>query len=146
MRIKLKCDKDKYDSIKSKLNSLGLCVCDDAEWLLTEIKTNDNITIKTLNGYKILKLEDIIAIESFDHIIYIYDCNNEYKVRKSLKDIEDELSNIFIRISKSVIVNKKAITHISTFTGQKFNVTMVNHKKFIVTKSYYKSFIEEMDL
>ena len=148
MKIKLVCDESKYTTIKEKLISSGYEVCDeDAEWILKEIYIKDDeIKIKISDGYKILKLDDIVAVESFDHTIYIYDFDSEYKVRKPLKEIEYELSSNFIRISKSVIINKKKINHISTFTGQKFRVMMINHKKFIVTKSYYHNFIKEMEL
>src|SRR5690606_33447944 len=84
--------------------------------------------------------------ESFDHIIYIHTLEKSFDVRKPLKEIETDLPDDFLRISRSVIINKNHVKHINTLTGQKFNIQTTRHMRFIVTKLFYKLFIEKMDL
>lgn len=147
MKINLQCHPSKYEVIEQKLKNYGFVITEDTDWLLIDTTFKiKRIRIKTSEGMILIDNDHLIALESFDHIIHIHTLMKSFDVRKPLKEIETDLPEDFLRISRSVIINKNHIKHIKTLTGQKFNIQTTKDMKFIVTKLYHKMFIEKMDL
>ncbi len=147
MKINLQCHPSKYQEIEQELISHGFVITEDTDWLLIDTTFKSRrIHIKTSEGVILIDNEHLIALESFDHIIHIHTLEKSFDVRKPLKEIETDLPDDFLRISRSVIINKNHVKHINTLTGQKFNIQTTRDMRFIVTKLFYKLFIEKMDL
>ena len=147
MKIKVICEKAKYESLKLELLSKGIEVVEDSNLVLIDISSNNNqIRINCKGEIVIIDSASIIAIESFDHDIYIYSINEEIVTRTPLKEIRKMLNDSFIQISQSVIINRNFIKKIRNGFNYRFIVFMNNGKEFVVTKTYYYKFIEELGL
>lgn len=147
MKIKLICEKTKYESLKLELESKGIEVVEESELVLIDnSSTNNQIRINSKGEIVLLDSTSIIAVESFDHDIHIYLLDEELVTRTPLKEVKKLLTDSFIQISQSVIVNKHSIKKIKNGFNYRFIVFMNNGKQFTVTKSYYYKFIEELDL
>ena len=147
MKVKIICDKNKYESLKLELQSKGIEVVEESDLVLMDTSsTNNQIRINTKGEIVLVDSLSIIALESFDHDIHIYLSNEEIITRTPLKEMKKLLNDSFIQISQSVIINKHSIKRIKNGFNYRFIVFMENGKEFIVTKSYYYKFIEELNL
>lgn len=147
MKVKIVCEKDKYEKIKNELETKGIEVVEESNLVLIDLDSHNNqIRIQTKNEIEIVNSMDIVAIESFDHDIYVYVKNKEIVTRTPLKEIKKLLDDSFIQINQSVIVNKKCITKIKNAFNYRFIVFMSNGKEFTVTKTYYYKFMEEFNI
>ena len=95
-----------------------------------------------LTGYsdeKIIKLQDkeIFYFEAVDNKVFAYTQNGVYEVRKKLYELEETyVYSDFLRISKSSIVNVAKIAYLKpTFNGR-FEATLKNNEKIIISRQY----------
>ena len=147
MKIKIVCEKSKYDKLKEEFESKGISVVDDSNFVLFDLSSENNqIRVQSKNETVMLDISDIVAVESFNHDIYIYSINEEIVTRTPLKEIRKMLNDSFIQISQSVIINRNFIKKIRNGFNYRFIVFMNNGKEFVVTKTYYYKFIEELGL
>jgi len=79
---------------------------------------------------------DIIRTEGSDIKLYNREAQ-EYIITKPLREIEEQLGSIFVRISKSALVNIKRVDHLSP----SFNSTM-----YIVMKNGISDYISRKHL
>jgi DNA-binding LytR/AlgR family response regulator len=80
----------------------------------TLMEREDSITIRANNKLIILKLEDIIYIESASNYVLVYTNLTSYQYRKTLGELERQLSpKGFIRIHKGYLVNHRFIYSMS---------------------------------
>lgn len=77
--------------------------------------TADNeIFIKYESSYIKIKLKDIIYIEAFENTITLTTYDKKFDIHFTMKDLENQLpSEIFIRVHRSFIVNKRMIRTIN---------------------------------
>ena len=81
-------------------------------------------------------VDDILYLETSDHLTTIYTCLNQYHIYKSLKDIQKEIhSQNLIQINRKTIIN---ILHVSY--GKKNTVMLDNKKTFKISRTFIKSF------
>ena len=96
--------------IKKAIYNLKFLFDDNANIFFIEEETSkQTINIKLINGNALIKCDLIYSIESFDHEINIY-CDEIYLTRTPLKEILPLLSNDFIQINQSVIINITRVT------------------------------------
>jgi DNA-binding LytR/AlgR family response regulator len=147
MKVKIICEKSKYEHLKHELQSKGIEVVEDSELILIDTSSNNNqIRINSKGEIVLIDPSSIIALESFDHDIYIYLLEEEIVTKTPLKEVKKLLNDSFIQISQSVIINKHCIKRIKNVFKCRFIVIMKNNKEFVVTKTYYYKFIEELNL
>lgn len=139
MRIQISSDLDK-DDILDKIKDAQ--IVDDGDYIL--IPKNKKISAYDSEGIVFLELHDILYIASDKTSIYIYTPNNQYTSILKLYEYLEK-SNNFIRISKSVIINKNKIKDIKPSMNMKFKVLI--HKTWLeVNRSYYYEFKDEMGI
>lgn len=81
-------------------------------------------------------VDDILYLETSDHLTTIYTNLNQYHIYKSLKDIQEEIhSQNLIQINRKTIIN---ILHISF--DKKNTVTLDNKKTFKIGRTFKKNF------
>ena len=113
MKVKLICEKSKYNILKEELARKGLEVVEDSKYLFIDTSSDNNqIKIVSKGEIIILNTLDIVAVESFDHDIFIYLIKDEIITRTPLKEIKLLLNDRFIQISQSVIINKNCVKKI----------------------------------
>lgn len=103
----------------------------------------DIISIKIGDYYHIKKLDNIMYICANSSYSDIYQCTKEnmpITVAFTLKEIVGKLSNDFVRIHKSTVIN---VGYVTIFVG---NTVYVNSRSFAVGKMYKSTFIERMNV
>ncbi len=87
------------------------------------------------NEIYFIELKDIICFFSKDKYIYIRTKNDEYRVKYKLYEIEEKLDKrIFIRISKSCIINMEQVECFDTSILGTIKVKLKDNTKEIVSK------------
>lgn len=93
-----------------------------------------------------IKVEDICFVESNQKKTLIYTADQCYQSKHSLKILEQQLSNSFIRIHRSYIVNIASIRHFSRDIASNLVVTMKEPAgiELLVSQSYMKTVREKL--
>ena len=105
-----------------------------------------------LTGYvedKIVKLvsEDIFYFEAVDNKNFAYTKQGVYEVHKKLYEIENEYTYAdFLRISKSVIVNVAKIAYVRPIFNSRFEATLKNNEKVIISRQYVSDLKEKLGI
>lgn len=100
---------------------------------------NLTITIPLTDGFKVIKVDDIIYIESFGHDIIYHTKDGDFKTkeRKSMKVIEKELSKYhFAKCNVSYLVNFKYLSIVNgnelvLTTKERLSISRREKKEFI---------------
>lgn len=87
-------------------------------------------------GNSFLAVDAIVYFDVHDKIYRAYTDSKEYKLRKTILELEQELdSNVFFRISRGVIVNTSFIANYSHWEYDKFIVRLSNSlKEFVMQR------------
>lgn len=92
-----------------------------------------------------LSLEEIMFFETQDSRIAVHTADDIYQTRYKLYELEELLPGYFIRISKSTILNLKAIRSIQRNITSTSLVTLKDtHKQVYVSRRYYKLLKEKL--
>lgn len=90
---------------------------------------------------KILNPNDIFYIEVVDRKSFAYLKDEVLRIDEGLKDIsEGSLSNRFIRINKSMLVNVYKIDKMIAESNMRIKLTLENGEHVIVNRAYKKEF------
>ena len=147
-KIKVKIVSDEnIELIKEAIINQKILFDDNANTFFIEAKDNANniINIKLINGEALIRIDQIYSLESFDHEINIC-CDEIYKTRTPLKDLLPLLNEDFIQINQSTIINYKKIEKVFARFNQTYELHLINNTKFIVTRTYFKSFNKKMGI
>jgi len=113
-------------------------VNDEILELINKLKTQRNILIG-YNGDAIyqLNLSGVYYFESVDNKVFIY-CRNEiYESKQKLYELEQICDHRkFFRASKSTIINISKISHVKPSFSGRFETTMENGEKVLVSRQY----------
>ena len=144
MRIKLRLNKTTQESIQGELTEKNIEISEESKLILTEEDyIGDTLECRDEEGIVIVNTENICYMESVGHDVYVYADNTQYKTRLRIYQLEKLLpSDIFIRISNSIIIRKNSIRHIKPALSCKFYLTLTNGDVVDVTRSYYYKFKE----
>ena len=142
MKVKLLIDKEKYESVYKELTDHGIEVSDDATLVLSENKDKNYLSVKDKRGERVMiDSEDVVYIESYGHKVDVHTDKEVYSSQERIYMLEESLDpRIFIRVSNSVIIQKKHVTKIRPALSMKFVITMSDGTVIDVTRSYYASF------
>lgn len=142
MKFKLFLKKDKYEAVEKELIDHGLKIDEEADYVILESEScKEFITCRDEDKVVHIPVEDIVYAESIGHDVFVYTMEKQYRYSNRLYHLEDSLKRTdFVRISKSVLINKKKVKQIKAALSQKFIVTLINDVKVDVTRSYYVEF------
>lgn len=94
-----------------------------------------------------MKPEDISLVRAEGREIVCYDkLKNRYVLDKPLYELESMLSTLFVRISKSTIVNINQINHVEASFNGTMELVMKNGVTDYISRSFRKSFKERLGL
>lgn len=118
---------DMENSIREALNAYLKIYKDKIE--------NESLIFKVGTNVFIIKPSDIICIETdkSKKKIIIYTINNQISINLTLKEIQEDLSNQFVQIHRSIIVNKEHIKMVENMNGDLY-VVLTGGIKEIVSK------------
>lgn len=81
--------------------------------------------------------EEIYYIEAVDNRVWLYLQKEMFETKKKLYEIEEEYENTdFFRASKSVILNLSKVKHFAPEFGGRFEATMMNGEKVLISRAY----------
>ena len=94
------------------------------------------------NGDKIpVTISKVLYFEAVDRNVFAYTTSNYFRVRRPLYDLEEELvERHFVRISKAVIVNLRAVKKVSPEDGRRLKLLLRNGEWVIVSRNYVNDF------
>ncbi len=105
------------------------------------------LMVKDNDGYISVDVDSISYFESYGNTVYSVIDGKKYKTVHKLYELEFMFKNYnFIRISKSVIINRKMIKKVLPSLNTKFRLVMLDDTSLIVTRSYYYNFKEEINI
>lgn len=90
--------------------------------------------------------EEVLFFETDARGICAHTKDDSYEIRYKLYELEEMLPSYFMRVSKSTILNLKAIFAIDRNLYSSSVVSFRNtHKQVYVSRHYYKELIERLD-
>lgn len=86
-------------------------------------------------------ISQILYIEAVERDVFAYKAKDVLRIRKTLYELEDDLKEkYFVRISKSTIVNIKAVSSIAPEDFRRIKLLLKNGEYLIVSRSYANDF------
>lgn len=107
----------------------------------TEITT---LTVKEKDRISFIKLEDILYFESLDKYVTVYTEGKKQLCEQSLGQLEAKLPSDFIRIKRSLIVNKKQVKEVFKYFNSRYGFIMKDKSATQLISG--RSFKEQLDL
>ena len=106
-----------------------------------------SIQCKKNNEIYTIPLEDVYYIESVDKKTFIYCKSEVYETTNTLINLEEKLTNTsFIRISKSCILNISYLQNVTPLWNHRFEATLKNDEKLIITRHYIEELKNKLGL
>lgn len=113
---------------------------------ITNLKTQ-NHTMIGFDGNDIHRIDPshIYYFEAVDNKVFIYCHVKVFESKCKLYEIEGIFSNSdFLRVSKSVILNIKRITFLSPAFNGRFEASLDNNEKVIISRQYVPDLKEKL--
>lgn len=107
---------------------------------------------KTISGIKeneviLVKVFEILYIESVDKKTFIYTKEDVFQCKEKLYELEEILEKeSFIRVSKNTIVNLNKVSKIVPDISRRLILTLENKEKVIVSRSFTFNFKKSLGL
>lgn len=90
---------------------------------------------------EMIYISQILYVEAVDRDVFAYRADGVYKIRKTLYELEDDLrEKFFVRISKSTIVNIKAVRSVAPEDFRRIKLHLKNGEYLIVSRNYANDF------
>ncbi len=90
---------------------------------------------------------DIFYFEAVDNKVFLYLEKDVYETRQKLYELEERFRGTdFVRVSKSVILNLSKVKTLSPAFNGRFEATMKNGEKLIVSRAYVPVLKEKLGL
>ena len=115
----------------------------EVEAVLESIRSvSDTIIGEKENGDKEpVRISRVLYFEAVDRNVFVYTADDYYRIRRTLYDIEDNLTEKhFVRISKSTIVNLKAVKSVAPEDGRRLKLLLRNGEWIVVSRNYVSDF------
>lgn len=131
---------------------------DEEEELILKCRFLDDELVKIINRFKqggtkltvykdggmfFVEPAEVFYFESVDQKVFAYCVSEVYQVRSKLYELLDELPGwIFVRVSKSVILNINKIKSLTPAFGGRYEAMLKNGEKVIISRQYVSSLKE----
>lgn len=109
------------------------------EKAISHIKVNEFYTIKSSDGIRKINLKDLVYIESSKHYLHFHTCSNMFRMRGSMREIEETFSEKgFAFVNSSILVN---LAYVEAMTG---NLIDVSGEQMKLARAYKITFREKL--
>ena len=115
----------------------------EVESIIESVKSIENTLMgEKENGDRIpVQISKVLYFEAVDRYVFAYTTSDYYRVRYTLYDLEDDLIGMhFVRVSKSVIVNLKAVKSVAPEDARRLKLLLRNGEWIIVSRNYVSDF------
>ncbi len=94
-----------------------------------------------------IRLDEVFYIETVDEHLFIYCENDVYENRMRLYEAEQLCKDtLFFKASKSMLINIKKIENMKPSISGRFEITMMNGEKLLVSRKYVADLKQKMRL
>ena len=116
--------------------------------LISELRTGQKKLIGTKDGkITMIDPESVYYFEGVDNKVFLYGKHNVYETKLKLYEIEEEYKNTnYIRASKSIILNISKIKYISPAYSGRFEATLFNDEKVVISRQYVPDLKKKLGL
>ncbi len=88
-----------------------------------------------------VRISGVLYFEAVDRYVFAYTKSDYYRIRRPLYELEDDLTQKhFVRISKSVIVNLKAVKSVAPEDARRLKLLLRNGEWIVVSRNYVSDF------
>lgn len=143
MKLQLAVSEERQEALAEALLRAGFELDDGADLVLLEKdRFLRHIAVRDAAGNRLhLAAEEIVFIESFGHSVVVHGADGVYQTADRLYQLCLLLDpEQFLRISNSVIIQRRQVKKILPSLSMKFILVMADGSKVDVTRSYYNSF------
>ena len=126
------------------LEQAGFIISEEADLIFKEQGAKrESVLGKLEDKYEVIPYTKILYIESFGHDVYVKTMNDSFLVKERLYELELAFAEqSFIRINKSMIVNKYGIKEIIPSFNSRLTLIMKNEDTLYVSRNYLPMFKE----
>ncbi len=111
------------------------------------VEGSKKITCKKDDETYRIRLDEVFYIETVDEHLFIYCENDVYENRMRLYEAEQLCRDtLFFKASKSMLINIKKIGIMKPSLSGRFEITMVNGEKLLVSRKYVADLKKMMSL
>lgn len=144
MKVRVSIETEERKDVIKELTDHGIGISDEARYVLSLSGEERYLQVKDERGDRVaIRESEIVFIESFGHNIDVHATSGKFVTSERMYKLEEGLDKkCFIRISNSVIIQKKYVTRIRPGLSMKFTLTMADGTVMTVTRSYYTVFRE----
>ena len=114
--------------------------------ILESEEANEMLAVKKGSDIALLEFSDIYMFRVEDKQVNVYTENTNYLVKKPLYQVEEDLNQSFIRISKTTIVNLKKIERVAPSLKGMMFIQLKNGLKDNISRKYLPDFKEALGL
>ncbi len=93
---------------------------------LTKQQARSHISIKTHNGMELVPIENVQLFRADHKYVSVFHLYGELLIDDSLKELEDEFGEIFVRVHRNALVNTKSITGLEKQEDGSFSLRLNN--------------------
>jgi len=148
MEIKIICKKENYKMYEEKLKKAGFSINQMSHLTFKEDDyVPDCIIGKKEDYFEIINYHQIVYVESFGNDKILHTLTDTFSISEKIYEVEGMyLNQGFIRISKSIVINKKMISKIKPMLNSKYQLLMKNNTTIYVSRNYLQNFKENIGL
>ena len=111
------------------------------------LKAPGDLTVYLDDQALLLPVPEVFYIESVDLKTFVCTSDNVYLSKLKLYEIEDLLNKgDFLRTSKQIIINLRKIQSVSPAGGGRFEASLMNNEKIIISRQYVPKLKERFKL
>ena len=114
--------------------------------ILENYESSDMLAVKKGSDIVFLQFEETYMIRVEDKQVKVFTQNEEYLIKKALYQVEEQLNNDFIRISKTTLINLRKIKRVTPSLKGMMFVELKNGLKDNISRKYLSDFKNALDL
>lgn len=139
---------EKLSSFKNNLSSATIMSVLKEFYSQKDEKKMTSITVKKGDKLIFVKLEEVTHFEADEKYVSVHTNKEVHLTEQSLLQLEPKLPDCFLRVQRSVIVNKNYVAEVHKYFNSRFVIRLDNPKKTSITsgRSYNTVIKNWMDI
>lgn len=114
--------------------------------ILESDESNNMLAVRKGSDIALLEFDEVYMLRVEEKQVKVYTKSNEYLIKKPLYQVEENLNNDFVRISKTTIVNFKKIERVAPSLKGMMFIQLKNGLKDNISRKYLPEFKKALDL
>ena len=122
---------------------------DEEDEIIVKCSELDESLLELINSFKIVFVDesDIYYFESVENRVFAYTESEVYEIKLKLYELEEKYSySDYFRANKAVLVNLDKVVSVSPAFGGRFEATLKNDCKIIISRMYVPKFKEKLGI